>query len=191
MVRKDSKEKSIQLRKEGKSLNQIVEIVHASKGSVSAWVRDVQLTEEQKQILIDRKSKNGGYHPFKKDGSPRKKRSSNKFPRIKKYNTEYEIKGSRNSRMTTYRNKIKIRAVEYKGGKCEVEGCGYNKCIDALEFHHINPEEKEFGVSQYPYGWERLKKELDKCILVCSNHHKEIHYEMRNNKKINDIQKDL
>lgn len=36
---------------------------------------------------------------------------------------------------------MKKRAVELKGGKCE--RCGYDKCLDALEFHHINPEEKE------------------------------------------------
>lgn len=35
---------------------------------------------------------------------------------------------------------LKLKAVEYKGGKCEI--CGYNKCIDALEFHHLDPQKK-------------------------------------------------
>ena len=67
----------------------------------------------------------------------------------------------------------KIKAVEYKGGKCEL--CNYDKNISALEFHHLNPEEKDFTISGYKCGWEVLKKELDKCILVCSNCHREIH----------------
>jgi len=73
------------------------------------------------------------------------------------------------------REKIKSLSVEYKGGKCEI--CGYNKCIDALEFHHINPEEKDFGIASKGYvrSWEKVKKELDKCMLVCANCHREIH----------------
>jgi hypothetical protein len=73
------------------------------------------------------------------------------------------------------RKKLKILAVEYKGGKCEK--CGYNKFIGALEFHHLDPKEKDFSISDSgsTRSWERLKKELDKCIIVCSNCHKEIH----------------
>lgn len=70
-------------------------------------------------------------------------------------------------------------AVEYKGGKCEL--CGYNRCVDALEFHHRNSSEKEFGVSQsgLTRSWERVKNEIDKCILVCANCHRELHNNLR------------
>ena len=72
------------------------------------------------------------------------------------------------------REKIKLMAVEYKGGKCEK--CGYDKYMGALEFHHENGE-KEFGISAkgYTRSWEKVKDELNKCILLCSNCHKEIH----------------
>lgn len=43
------------------------------------------------------------------------------------------------------RNNLKIKAIEYKGGKCEI--CGYDKCVDALDFHHLDPSEKEFRIS--------------------------------------------
>lgn len=74
------------------------------------------------------------------------------------------------------RKKLKKLAVEYKGSKCIK--CGYDKCIEALEFHHINPNEKSFGISSkgLTRSWEILKIELDKCILVCSNCHREIEY---------------
>ena len=73
------------------------------------------------------------------------------------------------------REKLKLLAVEYKGGECEV--CGYKKCVNALEFHHIDPNEKEFGVGEngYTRSIEDIKKELYKFILVCSNCHREIH----------------
>ena len=63
--------------------------------------------------------------------------------------------------------------VTYKGGKCQI--CGYNKCIQALEFHHLDPSKKDFSISGKSYSFQRLKSEIDKCIMVCSNCHKEIH----------------
>lgn len=72
---------------------------------------------------------------------------------------------------------FKKKAIEYKGGKCENPECGYNKCTKALEFHHIFGE-KEFNISgteRTDKSWEEIKKEVDKCMLVCSNCHREIH----------------
>lgn len=70
--------------------------------------------------------------------------------------------------------KIKTLAIEYKGGKCEI--CGYDKNRNALEFHHLNPTEKEFDISPaFNKSWESIKPEIDKCILVCANCHREIH----------------
>ena len=60
------------------------------------------------------------------------------------------------------------------GGKCKV--CGYNKYYGALDFHHINPNEKGFTLSKKAtYNFERVKIELDKCIMLCSNCHRELH----------------
>lgn len=73
------------------------------------------------------------------------------------------------------REHIKLLALAYKGNKCQC--CGYNKCISALEFHHIEPTQKEFAIrtNGYTRSWNKVKSELDKCILVCSNCHREIH----------------
>ena len=73
------------------------------------------------------------------------------------------------------REKIVVMAIEYKGGKCIA--CGYNKCSRALDFHHIDPSTKEFGIAQkgYTRSWSRVKDELDKCMLLCSNCHREVH----------------
>lgn len=71
------------------------------------------------------------------------------------------------------RHKLKQRAVEYKGGKCQY--CGYMQCIAALEFHHRDPGAKEFQVTNQTRSWGRVKFELDKCDIVCANCHREIH----------------
>ncbi|MGE0269497.1 MAG: hypothetical protein AB7S78_13690 [Candidatus Omnitrophota bacterium] len=73
------------------------------------------------------------------------------------------------------RKKIRAMAVTYKGGKCE--RCGYDRCIDALEFHHIDPVQKDFTISAkgYTRSWNKVKAELDKCIMLCANCHRELH----------------
>jgi hypothetical protein len=69
---------------------------------------------------------------------------------------------------------FKAECISYKGGKCEK--CGYNKCPDALEFHHLNPEEKDFEISSVrKYDFALVQDELDKCVLLCSNCHREEH----------------
>ena len=73
------------------------------------------------------------------------------------------------------RKKIREMAMEYKGNKCML--CGYKKCIQALEFHHIVNTGKDFGISDkgYTRSWEKVKKEIDKCVLICANCHRELH----------------
>ena len=72
------------------------------------------------------------------------------------------------------RKKVKELAVEYKGGKCQL--CNYSKCIDALEFHHIDSSKKKFGIGDkgYTRSWDKIREELDNCVLLCANCHREI-----------------
>lgn len=75
-------------------------------------------------------------------------------------------------------NANKLKGVEYLGGKCLK--CGYNKSLHALSFHHRNPESKDKNYKRCKlWSWNRLKKELDKCDLLCHNCHAEIHEEMK------------
>ena len=68
-------------------------------------------------------------------------------------------------------------AVQIMGGKCKL--CGYSKCIEALDFHHIDPSVKDGpnGNAAIRRGWskKRIAAEISKCILVCTNCHREIH----------------
>ena len=68
------------------------------------------------------------------------------------------------------------------GTSCTI--CGYNKNYAVLDFHHINIEEKEFSPAQLihtSYDLDQIFQELDKCVLVCANCHREIHNPNQNN----------
>lgn len=67
----------------------------------------------------------------------------------------------------------KKKAVDLMGGKCS--RCGYCKCIKALEFHHHNPENKDRTSkgAMASRSWKRYWLEISKCILLCSNCHRE------------------
>ncbi len=71
------------------------------------------------------------------------------------------------------RKLLRQQALEYKGGQCQL--CGYNTCIEALEFHHFL-NEKNFGISAkgYTRSWKKVQKELDICVLLCANCHREV-----------------
>lgn len=77
------------------------------------------------------------------------------------------------------RKKVRQMAVNLKGGQCS--RCGYKRCVDALEFHHLDSSKKDFGVSEkgYTKSWEKIRAELEKCILVCANCHRELHMELQ------------
>ena len=81
------------------------------------------------------------------------------------------------NRTTEFNHRKKNRIVYIMGGKCCL--CGYKKCTAALEMHHIDMSEKEFTFSHYNHymSIENMKDEMKKCALVCSNCHKEIHYD--------------
>jgi hypothetical protein len=71
------------------------------------------------------------------------------------------------------RHDLKKKCIDYKGGRCLI--CQYDKCARALEFHHVDPSNKTFNISgKHCFRWEKIKNELDKCVLVCSNCHCEI-----------------
>lgn len=76
-------------------------------------------------------------------------------------------------RVSKRRRKIKKQAVELLGGKCNK--FGYDKCLRALQFHHINPALKKFGIAEkgITRAWSEVVEELKKCILLCANCHAE------------------
>lgn len=75
-----------------------------------------------------------------------------------------------------HRKLTKERIFYVMGEKCSL--CGLkDKCLDIYDFHHLNPEEKDFTISQglYNNAWSKLVKELKKGTLLCANCHRKVH----------------
>lgn len=93
-------------------------------------------------------------------------------------NHKFECKKCFSYRTVLRLRKIKQQCVNYKGGKCVQ--CGYNKYIGAIEFHHLDPTQKDFGIAQNQKNFgESHKKELDKCVALCSNCHRIEHERLK------------
>lgn len=81
----------------------------------------------------------------------------------------------------------KERILYVMGDCCQL--CGYNKCKQALNLHHIDPAEKDRGISGNlsRNSWKKIVIELRKCILVCANCHQEIHYGHTSKKLVSSL----
>ena len=94
--------------------------------------------------------------------------------KIKEYGKKYREK----NRNSPFKNKRKLEFCLYKGGCCTE--CGFKateKTIPAFDFHHVNPSEKEYTPSDLLMSEKsKVLKELDKCILLCSNCHRILHF---------------
>lgn len=87
-----------------------------------------------------------------------------------KYNT---VKLCTKCNVKKKRTERKAYLVKKLGGKCVI--CGYDSCLRALSFHHVNPDEKECKISEISdKNISAMEKEADKCVLVCENCHKEL-----------------
>lgn len=79
------------------------------------------------------------------------------------------------NRSSQFRREFKEACVDYLGGACW-------KCLEefplaVFDFHHTNPDEKDMEVSSMTFlPWEQVALELDKCALLCSNCHREVHH---------------
>jgi len=82
----------------------------------------------------------------------------------------------RMQRTSERRRKNKWVLAEEAGGKCV--RCGYDTFIGALQFHHLEKEQKSFGLAQSgsTMGLDALREEAKKCILLCANCHSEVEH---------------
>lgn len=182
------KEKILELRENGKNYNEICQILNCSKGSVSYHCNNNNIggnyvSKIKNKLTDDEIEKLNLYYKdhsidecsvkFNIGRSTVIKYTKNKFTKL----TNEELKSRNYNRLKSHRQKLKEKSINYKGGCCEK--CGYDRCNSALEFHHLDPNEKDFGIGSYSIlSWEKIKLELDKCIMVCANCHREIHHNL-------------
>jgi hypothetical protein len=92
------------------------------------------------------------------------------------YNNRNKIINNQIKITNKKRKDFTIITKSIKSNGCAI--CGYNKCIGALDFHHVNPEDKKFKIDKACVGRadKTVFNEIQKCIVLCSNCHREIHY---------------
>jgi transposase-like protein len=80
----------------------------------------------------------------------------------------------RRQRVTERRRRVKQILIEEAGGRCQL--CGYDRSAAALHFHHVDPEQKSFGLALrgVARSLERCRAEAAKCVLLCANCHAEV-----------------
>ena len=76
--------------------------------------------------------------------------------------------------VVAFRKRIKIALVEAFSHQCCA--CGLKDDAVLYDFHHLNPEEKEFGIGNTTTTRSRQSyaDEAKKCIMLCSNCHRRI-----------------
>jgi DNA-binding transcriptional ArsR family regulator len=167
------KEKFIELIDNGLSINQISETLGKAPTTISYWLKKFNLKTNNLSF------KDKGIVDY--EGKRCCPKCNETKPLSEFYNRRGKIGGSVYCKICTSKQSLdrqralKQQAVDYKGGCCEK--CGYSKYNGALEFHHLDPSKKDFNIGalkNYTFS-SKIKEELDKCILVCANCHREIH----------------
>lgn len=156
----------------GASIGEIAESVNRSKATVRHWLREYGLRTrsgtlrdvrvelavagaDQAQTMLDCPQHGTTVFQLRPDSG-------------------YRCLKCRSDAVSRRRRKVKRVLVEEAGGKCV--GCGYDRCIAALEFHHVNPAEKKFSLSHrgVARSLARARAEAEKCVLLCANCHAEV-----------------
>lgn len=73
------------------------------------------------------------------------------------------------------RKNIKIQALEYLGWMCNTCKLVDKDYPQIYDFHHTDPSQKDFAISNSAKTFENIKSELDKCIVLCANCHRKEH----------------
>jgi hypothetical protein len=86
----------------------------------------------------------------------------------------YRCKLCRQEQVADRRRRVKRILVDEAGGSCAL--CGYDRCVAALQFHHLDPTEKCFALSSEgsTRGIDAARAEARKCVLLCGNCHAEV-----------------
>lgn len=178
-----------ELREQGLTIQQISETLGCAKSTVSHHLKVLGMSVKINKIEQSKIEEIRDYYQthslsetalFFNIGKSTVKKYASK---VREKDTEEERKAKAVKHVQNRRLKIKEMSVAYKGGCCQ--RCGYDKYIGALEFHHLDPNEKDLTISKGGHcsSWEKVKQELDKCILLCANCHREVHNELRNGDK--------
>ena len=84
-----------------------------------------------------------------------------------------ECKACQVEAIRTIQEKKRIEAKHFLGGACQT--CGYNRCLNALDFHHVGDKEHTISKMYLNQPLSKILQEVKKCMLLCANCHREHH----------------
>ena len=157
----------------GMSIAQIAETLGLSKGTVRHWLRRHALKTYAQQGRPGDQSTRAA----KAAGKATVMRTCSRHG-LTAFWLEgrgyYRCKRCRMDRVSRRRRKLKRILVAEAGGRCAI--CGYDRCVGALHFHHIDPSTKRFHLSMQgaTRALATLRAEMAKCVLLCANCHAEV-----------------
>lgn len=156
----------------GASIAEIAEKVERSKATVRHWLKQYGLQTQAppgapSRPGVDQARASGQAEPVlecSRHGHVRHILDGRGYYRCRRCRIEAVVRR---------RRKVKETLVAEAGGKCRL--CGYNRCLAALEFHHLDPASKKFGLARRgARSIAALRSEARKCVLLCSNCHAEV-----------------
>ena len=156
----------------------------ARKEKASEIARMYYQKKKQNSEWAEKKREyNKGYEERMKENpewKQKKRDASKKYYAVK--SKEEDWKEAHNKRRRDRVKKNKLKAIKYLGGRCSNPNCtlpdDYELHQSAFDFHHKDPSTKKFEIGELlSCSWKKIKVELDKCVLYCSNCHRELHNE--------------
>jgi transposase-like protein len=157
------RERLTQLVEDGRSIRSIAAELDVSYATVQHWLKRYGLRTERvapnpDARRIERTCRRHGRTEFVRYGP----------------NDHFRCELCRKERVAARRRRVKEILVAEAGGACHL--CGYDGYAEALQFHHLDPGAKAFGLAQYgaARSLARSRAEAAKCILLCANCHAEV-----------------
>ena len=156
----------------GMSIAQIADAVKCSKGTVRHWLRQYGLKTQAQRWIGEESTRT-----MRRAGKATVMRACRKHG-ITEFWLEgrgyYRCKRCRLERVSRRRRKVKQILVAEAGGRCAL--CGYDRCVAALHFHHLDPSSKQFHLSMHGAGRSiaSARAEMAKCVMLCANCHAEV-----------------
>jgi predicted transcriptional regulator len=156
--------------KRGLTKSEIAEKLGYSESKVKYLLEKYELTKNNKNASLDTSIKK-----CTKCGEEKPGTEFYIYPRSKKKSLFSYCKVCASNKTSSRYRSYKLSYIALKGGCCQA--CGFNKYEGSLEFHHVDPAEKDNSIAKlmrHPNS-PKILAELEKCVLVCSNCHRMIH----------------
>ena len=151
----------------GYTITQIGKELKLHRGTVTRWLRKLGMSPISRKLF-------GNCKHCGKELTGSQRFYCSAACKIAEWNNQKEGGTKRHTLKGRERKQLLI---DLKGGKCEK--CGYDRCLGALSFHHLDPEEKRLSLDVRTIrgtAIEKLIEEVKKCRLLCANCHAEEHW---------------